>query len=171
MFQDRLRVDPSETLVAIWIGINDINDTADQDDDLAALYEAMISAIFDESVTALHSAGYRHFLLLNLPPLDRTPSNVKRSQPVPSKAQVASWGSRLRQHSEGFAASHAGATALVYDANGFLNGVLDDGAAYGIHNTTGFCAGYVDAEVLTKWAAYNCSGPIEDYFWFNAGHM
>lgn len=171
VFKDTLHVKACETLVAIWIGINDINDTADQDDDFAVLYDAIISAIFNESLTPLHGAGYHNFLLVNLPPLDRTPSNLERANPLPNKTQIALWDDSLQRHSEAFAASQPGVTTLLYDANGFLNGVLDKATAYGIRNTTDFCSGYLYADVLTDWEKYDCSGPVDDYFWFNSGHM
>lgn len=171
VFKDTLHVKPSETLVAIWIGINDISDTADEAYDFPVFYEDIITAVFNESVAALHEAGYDNFLFINLPPLDRTPSNLVRANPLPNKTQIAWWDDSLAQHSEAFAASHPGVTTLLYDANTFLNGVLDNATAYGITNTTNFCAGYLYADVLTDWKKYNCSGPISDYFWFNSGHM
>lgn len=158
--------------MAIWIGINDISDTADEDYDFPVLYDSIITAIFNESVTALHEeAGYSKFLFLNLPPLDRTPSNLLRANPLPNKTQIAWWDDSLAAHSEAFAAANPGVTTLLYDANTFLNGVLDNATAYGFSNTTAFCAGYLYADVLTDWEKYNCSGPIYDYFWFNSGHM
>lgn len=172
VFSDELHVKPSETLVAIWIGINDISDITSEDVDFPVVYDAVVQAIFNESATPLYEiAGYRHFLFVNLPPRDRTPGNLVKAEPVPNKTQIAWWDDALQRHSEAFAEAHPGVTALLYDANTFLNGVLDNATAYGIKNTTSFCAGYLYADVLTDWAKYGCSGPLEDYFWFNSGHM
>jgi phospholipase/lecithinase/hemolysin len=55
--------------------------------------------------------------------------------------------------------------------NSFLNGVLDDPGRYGVVNTTGFCAGYLQADALTDPGKYGCPVPVSEYFWFNGGHM
>lgn len=69
-------------LVASWIGINDINDSAEYYDnltDFASLYEQMISTEFD-ALEKVYKAGYRNFLFMNQPTLDRT---VSGDAPVP----------------------------------------------------------------------------------------
>jgi len=64
-----------------------------------------------------------------------------------------------------------GITAMVYDANTFLNGVLETPERYGVRNTTGYCAGYLQADVLTDPGKYGCPVPVSEYFWFNTGHL
>lgn len=156
---------------AARIGINDISDTADEDYDFPVFYEEILSAVFSHSVADLHRAGYAQFLFVNLPPLDRTPANLARTHPLPNKTQIGWWDESLRKHSERFAEQNAGVTTMLYDVNTFLNGVLDNPSEYGVENTTNFCAGYLYADVLYDWDKYNCSGPIDTYFWFNSGHM
>lgn len=175
VFDQILHIDPAQTLVAIWIGINDISDTADEGYDFPEFYNDIIATVFNHSVASLYDAGYRHFLVVNLPPLDRTPGNVGKADPSPNKTQIAWWDNALAEHSEAFVArghDDDDARVMLFDANTFLNGVLDNATEmYGITNTTGFCAGYLYEDVLTDWEQYGCSGPLETYFWFNSGHM
>lgn len=63
------------------------------------------------------------------------------------------------------------ATAMLYDANTFLNGVLDNPVKYGIVNTITTCkAAQGNPEAGDKPAKFGCL-PLDQYFWFNAGHM
>jgi phospholipase/lecithinase/hemolysin len=69
-----------------------------------------------------------------------------------------------------FSASHPGTNALVFDTYSFLSGILDNPSQYGIKNTTGFCPNYDAPDIATNYAAYGCL-PIEEYFWYDAGHI
>lgn len=174
VFENELQVSASETLVAIWIGINDINDlskTYSGAYDFPSTFNSIISTIFSQSVTPLFEAGYNNFLFVNLPPLDRTPGNANKASPSPNETMIGWWGDTLQQYSDDFSKQNAGTTTMVFDANTFLNGVLDNASEYGITNTTDYCAGYLYADVLTDWEKYGCSGPLDTYFWFNSGHM
>ena len=161
---------PQTTLVAEWIGINDISDSVNYNVSFPEFYEEIISAQFNESVIPLYHAGYRYFLFMNLPPLDRTPPNVGSANPSPSKAQIDLWDATLASYSRVFTREHPDALSMLFDANKFLNGVLDHPSAYGIKNTTDYCTGYTDPDVLTDPGKYGCL-PLDELFWFNTGHM
>lgn len=174
MLKDKVGVRPLSTLVAIWIGINDINDSAKYAvPSFKDLYTSIIQTIFASSVEPLRKAGYRNFLFLNLPPLDRTPSNLLRDPSVrlPNVTMLGWWNDALQKSAEEFAEEASGVKAMVWDANRFLNGVLDHPERYGIRNTTDFCPGYLYADVLTDPGKYGCPVSLGEYFWFNSGHM
>ncbi|KAJ1333189.1 outer membrane lipase/esterase [Microdochium nivale] len=119
------RNDRRDVLVAVWIGINDINDitlpppaaddeqtstqqTPREDEQLAlyeAKYDAINAALFEQSIIPLHQeAGFRNFLFLNIPPYDRTPGNVLRKEEDrhPSRAMVQLWNKSLAKHLAAF---------------------------------------------------------------------
>ncbi|KAB5571848.1 lysophospholipase A [Coniochaeta sp. 2T2.1] len=171
----RACLNPARTLVAIWIGINDINDSAKSTTtpSFAAFYASILDRVFSTSVSSLLSAGYRNFLFVNLPPLDKTPSNLLK-QPAartPNATMVGWWNDVLAERVRELDKTEEGVTAMVYDANRFLNGVLETPERYGVRNTTGFCAGYLQADVLTDPGKYGCPVSVGEYFWFNSGHM
>ncbi|KAI0470660.1 hypothetical protein GGR56DRAFT_139365 [Xylariaceae sp. FL0804] len=170
----RLRMDKSRALVAVWIGINDINDSADMASGGAAalrgFYDEEIAAVFEQAVRPLFGAGYANFLFVNLPPLDRTPPNAGRADPSPNRTMIGWWDDALARHSRDFAARNPSATTMVYDANAFLNGVLDNAGKYGIKNTTSYCPAYDVLDVQTDPGKYGCL-PLDQYFWYNTGHM
>lgn len=163
-------MDKSKALVAIWIGINDISDTANWDVDFPDLYNELMDAMFTGGVQPLYNAGYHNFVILNLPPRDRGPGSEDVPQPNPMTQQQEWWNDILEEHVEKFSRKHRDANAMLYDTNTFLNKVLDHPAKYGFQNTTDFCPGYNNETVLTDPGAFGCT-PIDGYFWFNSGHM
>ncbi|EAL93371.1 hypothetical protein KXW98_001134 [Aspergillus fumigatus] len=163
-------IHPSRTLVAIWIGINDINDSAKYAVHFPTLYNRMMTTLFT-SVQTLYNLGYRSYLFMNLPPLDRTPANQARSNPSPNATQITWFNNALSQHAMSFARAHPNATVQVFDAHTALSNMMDHPAQYGIVNTTNFCAGYNQPDIETNYLAYGCPTPLDTYFWFNSGHL
>jgi phospholipase/lecithinase/hemolysin len=163
-------IHPSRALVAIWIGINDINDSAKYAVDFPTFYNRLISTLF-ASVQTLYNLGYRSYLFMNLPPLDRTPANQVRSNPSPNATQITWFNDALAQHAQSFERAHPDTTVHVFDAHAALSNMMDHPARYGIVNTTNFCAGYDQPDIETNYKAYGCLTPLDTYFWFNSGHL
>ncbi|THZ53942.1 lysophospholipase A [Aureobasidium pullulans] len=162
-------VDPSKTLVAFWIGINDINDSANYSVDFPSFYDQLISTLF-ASVQSVYDIGYRNFLFMNLPPLDRTPGNVLKATPSPNTTMINWWDSSLTSHMHTFAANNPSANPFTFDVNTFLNNVLDHPDKYNIKNVTGYCASYNQPYINEAPESYGCL-PLDEYAWFNNGHM
>ena len=150
--------------------INDINDSAKNQTipSFPAFYQTIIATLFD-SATAISSAGYSTFLFMLLPPLDRNPANVvnaaKGAPLYPNTTQIHAYNDALTKGAKAFGRKE-GVKVLVFDTYGFLNGVLDDGARYGLKNTTEFCAQYNAPDIETNYAAYGCL-PLKEYFWYS----
>lgn len=161
-------VDPDKTLVALWIGINDIGDSAELDVDFPTFYNELITTAFEQAVEPVYKAGYKNWLFMKLPPLNRTPGNLVRAAgPLPNTTMIGWWDDTFAQHAAAFAAKNEDVTALVFDSNTFLNHVLDNPAEYDIKNTTSYCPAYNQPLPVTQ---YGCL-PLEDYFWYDSGHM
>ena len=156
-----------DALVAIWIGINDINDLAKlrgKNATFAPLYEQVVTAqsgLWER----IYDLGYKNLLLMNLPPLDRGPS------PSVNKTLVSTYNSILASHATAFQKSHTDATVLQFDINTVLNGVFDDAKSYGFTNTTSFCPGYNQPDILTNPEKYGCGKGLDTYLWYNSGHL
>lgn len=187
-------VDASKALVAIFIGINDISDSSkytfprNDATDFPSFYREIIGTEF-EAIDQIYEAGYRDFLFMNLPPLDRTvrsiesfvffhgfridiyqPSNQLSSQPLPNSTMVHEYNSIIASSAAKLVTSHPGAKAMIFDTYSFLSGILDNPSEYGIKNTTSYCPRYDAPDIATNYAAYGCL-PIEEYFWYNSGHI
>ncbi|KAF4155215.1 hypothetical protein CNMCM8927_008834 [Aspergillus lentulus] len=161
---------PSRTLVAIWIGINDMNDSAKYAVHFPTFYNRMMTTLF-ASVQTLYNLGYHSYLFMNLPPLDRTPANQARSNPSPNATRITWFNDALAQHALSFERAHPDTTVHVFDAHTALGNMIDHPARYGIVNTTNFCAGYNEPDIGTNYRAYGCPTPLDTYFWYNSGHL
>jgi hypothetical protein len=79
-------VDVAKALVAVWIGINDINDSAKYTfprgnaTPFSSFYAEVINTEF-EALEAVYAAGYRNYLFMKLPPLERTVSHCELPPP------------------------------------------------------------------------------------------
>ncbi|KAF8073761.1 putative lysophospholipase [Lyophyllum atratum] len=145
-----------ETLTTWWIGINDTGDTLNNATitDFNAFWELEITSYF-KAVQLAYNHGLRNHLFINVPPGGRAPASV--GNPTKSALQntrTQQYNTILANHVAAFAANNTGATALSFDAYSWFNSVLDNPAASGFTNDTGFCT---------------CANPT-GFFWYNSGH-
>jgi phospholipase/lecithinase/hemolysin len=160
----------AQTLIALWIGINDINDSAAYAVDFPTFYKSLTDTLF-ASVEQLYGLGYRSYLFMNLPPLDRTPGNLAKSDPSPNATQIAWYNAALADHAAEFSDNHRDAHVMLFDAHARLGAILDEPHEYGIVNTTNFCPGYDQPDIAVNYQNYGCPTPLKEYFWFNSGHL
>ncbi|KAJ5915918.1 hypothetical protein N7454_010825 [Penicillium verhagenii] len=160
----------SETLVAVWIGINDVGDSAKYAVDFPTFYANLTNTLFN-SVDTLYDLGYRSYLIMNLPPLDRDPNNVGSSHPTPNVTQVAWYNAALTERAGKFGEEKKDVEIQVFDAHARLSWILDHPSEFGIVNTTDYCAGYDQPDIAWNHKAYGCPTPLDEYFWYNTGHM
>ncbi|KAJ5655183.1 hypothetical protein N7507_007133 [Penicillium longicatenatum] len=160
----------SETLVAVWIGINDVGDSAKYAVDFPTFYANLTNTLFS-SIDTLYDLGYRSYLIMNLPPMDRDPSNVDSSYPTPNVTQLAWYNAALTERAGKFGAEKRDVEIRVFDAHARLSWILDHPSEFGIVNTTGYCTGYDQPDIAWNYEAYGCPTRLEEYFWYNTGHM
>lgn len=139
-----------------------------------SFYDTIVTAIYT-SLQDLSSLGYKKYILLNLPPLDRTPSNqdrvLKGGSASPNATQVEWFNSALEAQSWDFERQNPGSSVLVFDAHKVLSGILDHPRKYGILNTTDLCPGAKELDIETNYEKYGCPTPLETYFWYDSGHI
>lgn len=156
-----------KALVAIWIGINDINDlvsTQGKNATFAPSYEKVQDRLF-KSVEKIYSLGYKNFLFMNLPPLDRGPGT-----PNVNASMVSSFNKIHAAHADAFQSQHKDVKVLQFDVNSVLNNVLDHYQDYGFKNVTNYCPGYNQPDILTDPGKYGCT-ELDTFFWYNSGHL
>lgn len=164
---ESIKLRKKDALVAIWIGINDINDLAKlrgKSESFTPLYEEVQNHVF-ESVEKLYGLGYRNFLTLNLPPLNRGPA------PAVNASLVETFNSIHKKHADAFQASHRDSRILQYDVNTALNQILDNYQSYGFKNVTNFCPGFNQPDIRSNPQKYGCGEGLDTYFWYDAGHL
>lgn len=156
-----------DALVAVWIGINDINDLAKlrgRNESFTPLYEQVQRQQF-RLMERVYGLGYKNFLFMNLPPLDRGPA------PSVNVSLVETFNSVLKEHADQFQAEHRDAKVLQFDVNTVLNGVLDEYEKFGFKNVTAFCPGYNQPDIRTNPEKYGCGEGLSTYFWYDSGHL
>lgn len=168
---------PDHTLIASWIGINDMSDTYRYDNlteygvsSWPEFYKLLIDTEFEESIVPLFEAGYRHFLFLNLPPRDRGPNVVNTDEQAPQMLRIDQWNDVLAKAVKTFKKDYPAANPISFDVNSVLNQVLDNPLQYGIHNTTDYCLDSKNETVLTDPGAFGCL-PLDQLFWYDSGHL
>lgn len=156
-------VDKSKSLVAVWMGINDINDSDTMDVDFPSFYDRLHAALFDALAANVYSKGYKNYLFLKLPPINRSPANQLDDGGQRPNATMVEWfNEALASHARRFERKHWDANVMVYDTTSFLTHVLDCPDDYGIANTTGYCAAYNQPYVDTDPEMYGCR-PLNEY--------
>lgn len=171
--QTPVNLDRSKTLVTIWIGVNDVVQSKTlkpSSQTYEQFWTAEVNAVIEQSAKPLLAAGYKNFLFVNQPPLDRTAANQKASQPYPTKTLLDSWNSILATNVNTFRSSNSSVKAMLYNANTFLNALMDNASQYGIKNTTTYCPSYLNPDVVENPTKYGCL-PQSQYFWNNANHL
>jgi phospholipase/lecithinase/hemolysin len=162
-----IHLNKKNALVAVWIGINDINDlvsTQSKNATFAPLYEKIQNRVF-KNVEKIYNLGYKDFLFMNLPPLDRGPGTPKVNASL-----VSSFNKIHAAYADIFQAKHKDAKVLQFDVNSVLNSVLNRYQDYGFKNVTDYCPAYNQPDILTEFSKYGCT-ELDTYFWYNSGHL
>ncbi|KAI5121383.1 hypothetical protein M0805_001196 [Coniferiporia weirii] len=111
-----------DTLFATWVGINDSLHGCNPVESITELFRIQ---------QKLHDTGARNFLLINLPPMLRSPMSslptARRFDTDPYNA----WNTILRASTSAFAAAHPDATVLVFSAWNLFSAVLDAPETFG----------------------------------------
>ncbi|KAI5304524.1 hypothetical protein KEM56_006406 [Ascosphaera pollenicola] len=167
-------VDKNRALVATFIGINDIQDTSkyllnETGPGFSQLYNKIIGTQYD-GLQTLYQSGFKNFLVFGLPPLDKSPPNLKKENPSPNATMIHTWNSIVQEKAKQFEKQNADSNLFYFDLYDYLDGILKNASTYGFKNTTAICDAYGQADVGWNYEKYGCQ-PIEEYFWYNTGHI
>ncbi|ORY93881.1 hypothetical protein BCR43DRAFT_526311 [Syncephalastrum racemosum] len=150
--------DAEKTLSAVWMGINDITNSENKvkNETLAilqqtALYNKILDAYFEQVDVLYQSEGMRAFLLINVPPLDRTPS--KKGDADYYKKAVALFNLLLHARTTEYKVKRSDATIIEFDAHARFEYYLAHASEYGFKNTDSLCE------------ANSTCLPRYEYFW------
>ncbi|EPS39774.1 hypothetical protein H072_6343 [Dactylellina haptotyla CBS 200.50] len=150
------------TLVAFWIGINDVNDSNKwKNVTFTDLYQADIDYLY-ESVEQMYDAGYKNFLFMNVP---------VRGEALRNNTEI--WNKILEHERHSFNRKHIDdpdVATYKYDVNKEFEKILEHPTRYGFEDWTGYCGNYSQPDIIWNYAKYGCL-PIDKYFWLNGGHV
>ncbi|EAW11689.1 uncharacterized protein ACLA_093880 [Aspergillus clavatus NRRL 1] len=88
----------------------------------------------------LYDAGLRNFVLLTVPPIDRSPLMLSQGKDVTSleAAVIKQYNDLIAKNLKQFKKKNSGITAKIVDTHAPFNTALDNPTAYGAKNATCF---------------------------------
>ncbi|KAF8584450.1 carbohydrate esterase family 16 protein, partial [Ramaria rubella] len=112
------------TTYFMFLGINDSGNT--ECDELESIIETIFDALHDLYV----KAGGRNFVLIDIPPIDRSPQAVDSGSSEEIQGRVKTWNELLQAHITEFGLSSKEATVLLFSSHQLLVDVLEDPLEY-----------------------------------------
>ncbi|KAL4803367.1 hypothetical protein BDV18DRAFT_162931 [Aspergillus unguis] len=118
-----------ETLFAVWMGVNDVGGSWYQSNPDALQVEILDQ--YFEQLELVYAGGARNFVLLTVPPTERTPQVTQGDNAnytiTHLKAAISSWNTGLNERASNFATKHSDAVVKMVDTQPVFNDILDAG--------------------------------------------
>ncbi|KAH6616066.1 carbohydrate esterase family 16 protein [Chaetomium sp. MPI-SDFR-AT-0129] len=130
-----------DALFGVWMGVNDVGNSW-WTEGYGELVEEIMDSYFGR-LQVLYEAGGRNFVLLSVPPIQRTPSVLNNSDEAAQQQEAAAidtYNAALAARLEEFTTANSGVTAKIVDTAVPFNTALDDPTAYGAPDNTCFNA-------------------------------
>ncbi|KAA1470954.1 hypothetical protein DENSPDRAFT_871282 [Dentipellis sp. KUC8613] len=118
-------LNPDSTTYLLFFGINDCG--SNDSDDLETIVETVFDAIHDLYV----KAGARNFIIVDVPPVDRSPQALDSESSAEMEERVRTWNDLLRTQATEFGTSSKEATVLLFSSHQVLMEVLEDPCEFG----------------------------------------
>ncbi|KAL8389049.1 hypothetical protein RB595_008829 [Gaeumannomyces hyphopodioides] len=144
-FKDSLATRPpwapwtaDDTLAGVWMGVNDVGN-AFWSPGVEELLVRIVGRYFDQ-LQLLYDAGVRNFVLLGVPPTQKTPAmlaNGAESNALLEKA-IGLYNDHIASSLVSFKAKNAGVTSWVVDTIAPFNEAINNPTAYGARDATCF---------------------------------
>ncbi|KAK0630371.1 hypothetical protein B0T17DRAFT_653825 [Bombardia bombarda] len=126
----------ADTLVAVWMGVNDVGNSWWLDT-YAGLLEKIMDSYFGQ-LQVVYEAGGRNFVLLGVPPIQKTPA-VLASDAASQAAEavaIGKYNDAIAARLTAFKAKNSGVTAKVVDTTAPFDKALSNPTAYGSPDAT-----------------------------------
>ncbi|KAK7038266.1 SGNH-hydro domain-containing protein [Favolaschia claudopus] len=163
--------DSSNTLFAIWIGINDCGNAFGWTNTTQPAFNKVLMNRLTSQLDELYTFGARSFLFLTVPPINRAPLFIEQGHAVTSllASDIANYNQQLSLTVNQFRASHKGVETTTFDTQPVFNTLLDNAKTFGFTNSTGYCDAYQNGTPDISTQIAPCS-PVSTYFWLNSLH-
>ncbi|KAK0725510.1 hypothetical protein B0H67DRAFT_598738 [Lasiosphaeris hirsuta] len=126
----------SDSLFAVWIGVNDVGNSWWLD-----TYDELLGKIMDSyfgQLQILYNAGARNFALLTVPPIQKTPTMLEQTaeSQAGEAVSIGKYNAAIAARLAAFKMANAGITATVVDTTTPFDTALANPTAYGSPNAT-----------------------------------
>ncbi|KAG8722613.1 hypothetical protein FRC08_017446 [Ceratobasidium sp. 394] len=132
-----------------WIGINDLHEGEDMN--------GAINQIMQQQQN-LYNLGARNFLIINMPPWDRSPMGA---QIAGLDVKVLAWNAQLVESALDFSVQHVDASTLVFSSWDTISTIINNPAFYNITNPTAIGGGvWQDDLHITSFVHYRIANDL-----------
>lgn len=124
------------TLVGVWIGVNDVGNMYYQSNEATLVGEIM--AKYFSLLQQIYNTGARNFVLLSVPPIDKSPLMLGQSASAQQleASVITQYNDALASNLASFLQSHPGAVGKIVDTGAAFNKVINNPTAYGAADAT-----------------------------------
>ncbi|KAL9044664.1 MAG: hypothetical protein Q9214_002212 [Letrouitia sp. 1 TL-2023] len=181
-----------DSLVISFFGINDIRAVYNSPNS-SSITDAVFKS-YRANIDRLYVVGVRNFLLLNIPPIDLSPSyNTNPTSQKTIATAIADFDSRLMTLASSVRRSYSDVGAWTFDTHALLNRILTDKSALDLKaaghkplvNVSDYCDVYKKAYAEGTGAGSGvveaglnepetfdarCKVRMDEYFWFDELH-
>lgn len=136
------------TVFGVWIGVNDVGNSFWSGKEENEVLYGQIFEVYKGLVEKLYENGARNFVLLNVPPIQRSPLTLGQGEEAVAleTAALEMFNGMVEGLAGDVKAGHEGVNVWVYDAYAAFDEVLDDPTAHpqteGYKDVTTFCEEY-----------------------------
>ncbi|KAK7223079.1 hypothetical protein V2G26_011082 [Clonostachys chloroleuca] len=124
--------EPNNTLAGIWIGINDV-DISYQRQNASEYIKESVDVCF-EQLEVLYDTGIRSLFILQVPPLDKTPKILAKSE-KPTK-KISEYNKRISEKLKAFNSAHEDARTALIDTSAPFNSAINNPKKYNATDAT-----------------------------------
>ncbi|KAI0125625.1 hypothetical protein BJ170DRAFT_440402 [Xylariales sp. AK1849] len=123
-------------LVGVWIGVNDVGNTFGLSD-VDTVLDEVVTRYF-ELLQTVYNAGARNFVLLSVPPTNKTP--IMLANDATSESELAgaiqTYNSLVASNLASFKSKNSGITSWIVDTSVPFETAINNPTAYGAPNAT-----------------------------------
>ncbi|KDE03176.1 hypothetical protein MVLG_06329 [Microbotryum lychnidis-dioicae p1A1 Lamole] len=161
----------NDTLFTIWIGINDVGFGFIQNI-LYADAQPRFNKTWVDVINTLYSYGARNFLVLGVPPTQRTPlvQSYNATNITIFGANVDKYNAMLASFIPRIPLNYPGTKAMLFDTQPFFNSLLDDPFRYGFVDATNVCPAYEYVSGDPFVDSPLCPWPFTEMVWASSYH-
>jgi len=165
--------DSTNSLFAIWIGINDVGNSEGWTNITRPdFYSTLMDRLFSQ-VDTLYASGARSFLFLTVPPTNRAPLFIEQGAAAAATMgdNIADYNTQLTARVRNLTSYYAAdlGSVTLFDTQPVFNTLLDNAETFGFVNSTGYCAAYENGTPTPTYQVEGCA-PVSNYFWLNTLH-
>ncbi|ORY57702.1 hypothetical protein BCR35DRAFT_283930 [Leucosporidium creatinivorum] len=161
----------NNTLFTLWFGINDIGFSYINDYSFPEILP-QIGASYNAMISILYAAGARNFLILGVPPTQRTPLIMSFGDDAVDTVSnsISLFNVMLANYATSFTSLFPGANLVLFDTQPIFNALLDEPYKYGLTDAVGTCDDYINVDLDPLVNLPSCPWPFDQYFWKNDYH-